>query len=53
MNGNTDFGFIYSFRGAYCSIYEKEPCLEIFDTKMDVMADTLTEMADKIIESTP
>ncbi|CAG7988520.1 unnamed protein product [Penicillium nalgiovense] len=37
------------FRGAYCSIYEKESCIDIFDTKMDVMADTLLEMADKMI----
>ncbi|OKL61874.1 hypothetical protein UA08_02276 [Talaromyces atroroseus] len=37
------------FRGAYCSIYEKESCIEIFDTKMDVMADSLSEMTDKII----
>ncbi|KAF4635579.1 hypothetical protein G7Y89_g2514 [Cudoniella acicularis] len=39
------------FRGAYCSEYEKEACLEIFDTKMDVIADTLPEMADKIIKA--
>ncbi|KAF4615868.1 hypothetical protein G7Y89_g15247 [Cudoniella acicularis] len=39
------------FRGAYCTEYEKEACLEIFDTKMDVMADTLPEMTDKIIEA--
>lgn len=37
------------FRGAYCTQYEKEPCLEIFDTKMDVIADTLLEMAEKIV----
>ncbi|CZR67124.1 probable 2-haloalkanoic acid dehalogenase [Phialocephala subalpina] len=40
------------FRGAYCTIYEKEPCLEIFKTKMDVMADTLPEMAEKMIAIT-
>ena len=39
-----------SFRGAYCSIYEKESCIEIFDTQMDVMADDLLEMADKMIQ---
>ncbi|KAJ5963436.1 uncharacterized protein N7479_003312 [Penicillium vulpinum] len=38
------------FRGAYCSIYEKESCIEIFDTKMDVMADILLELADKMID---
>ncbi|KAJ5543788.1 hypothetical protein N7513_003372 [Penicillium frequentans] len=37
------------FRGAYCSIYEKESCIEIFDTKMDVTANTLLELADSII----
>jgi 2-haloacid dehalogenase len=37
------------FRGAYCSIYEKEPCAEVFDTKMDVTAATLPEMAEKIV----
>jgi 2-haloacid dehalogenase len=39
------------FKGAYCTVYEKEPCLEIFDTEMDVMADTLIEMAQKIVAS--
>ena len=38
-----------SFRGAYCSIYEKESCIEVFNTKMDVIAETLPEMADKMI----
>ncbi|PYH92286.1 putative 2-haloalkanoic acid dehalogenase [Aspergillus ellipticus CBS 707.79] len=37
------------FRGAYCSVLEKEPCVEIFNTKMDVTADTFEEMTDKII----
>jgi len=36
------------FRGAYCSIWENEPCVEIFG-KMDVMAPTLPEMADQVI----
>ncbi|PWY96541.1 HAD-like protein, partial [Aspergillus sclerotioniger CBS 115572] len=40
------------FRGAYCSAYEKESRIEIFDTRMDVMADSLPEMADKIIAMT-
>ncbi|KAH6674803.1 HAD-like domain-containing protein [Halenospora varia] len=39
------------FRGAYCSVYEQDPCLEIYNTKMDVMADSLVEMADKIIKA--
>ncbi|PIG85962.1 putative 2-haloalkanoic acid dehalogenase [Aspergillus arachidicola] len=37
------------FRGAYCTVYEKESCAEIFDTQMEVLADSLPEMADKII----
>lgn len=40
---------INSFRGAYCSIYEKESCIEIFNTEMDAIADTLPEMADRMI----
>ncbi|KAI9641622.1 hypothetical protein NHQ30_009476 [Ciborinia camelliae] len=39
------------FKGAYCTEYEKEPCLDIFDTEMDVMADTLPEMAEKIVKA--
>ncbi|KAI1337499.1 putative 2-haloalkanoic acid dehalogenase [Xylariaceae sp. FL0016] len=37
------------FKGAYCSVYEKEDCKELFDVEMDVMADTLPEMAKKVI----
>lgn len=37
------------FRGAYCTVYEKESCAEIFDTQLEVFADSLPEMADKII----
>ncbi|KAF7594753.1 hypothetical protein BBP40_008460 [Aspergillus hancockii] len=39
------------FRGAYCSIYEREACEEIFDTRMEVFAGTLEEMAGGIIEA--
>ncbi|KAL3472046.1 HAD-like domain-containing protein [Aspergillus californicus] len=39
------------FRGAYCTIYEQDPCLEIFDTEMDVVADSLPDMADMIIKA--
>ncbi|ORY58577.1 putative 2-haloalkanoic acid dehalogenase [Pseudomassariella vexata] len=39
------------FKGAYCSVYEKEDCAELFGEKMDVMSDTLPEMARKIIEA--
>ncbi|KAE8155144.1 HAD-like domain-containing protein [Aspergillus avenaceus] len=37
------------FRGAYCTVYEKEACAEIFDTKLDVLAESLPEMAERII----
>lgn len=36
------------FKGAWCSVYEKEPVTEVFGTPL-VMADSLVEMADKII----
>ncbi|KAF2141391.1 uncharacterized protein K452DRAFT_288091 [Aplosporella prunicola CBS 121167] len=36
------------FKGAYTTIWEKEPCTEIFG-EMDVMAETPLEMAEKII----
>jgi 2-haloacid dehalogenase len=32
-------------------VYEKEDCKELFDVDMDVMADTLPQMAKKIIEA--
>ncbi|KAF5553823.1 2-haloalkanoic acid dehalogenase [Fusarium mexicanum] len=38
------------FKSAYCSVLEKEPCVDIFG-EMDVMSDTLSEMADKIIQA--
>ena len=34
--------------GAYCTVWEKEPCVDLF-RKVDVMADTLPELADGII----
>jgi 2-haloacid dehalogenase len=37
------------FRGAYCRVYEREACEEIFDAKMEVLAETLPEMAGGII----
>ncbi|KAE8352404.1 HAD-like domain-containing protein [Aspergillus coremiiformis] len=37
------------FRGAYCTVYEKEACAEIFDTRLEVLADSLPEMAEGII----
>lgn len=39
------------FRGAYCSVYEQDSCLEIFGDGMDVMADGLEEMAKKIVSA--
>ncbi|CAK4004384.1 Hypothetical predicted protein [Lecanosticta acicola] len=39
------------FRGAYCSAYEKEDCLELFGGKMEVMSRTLVEMAQKLVEA--
>ncbi|KEF54254.1 2-haloacid dehalogenase [Exophiala aquamarina CBS 119918] len=39
------------FTGAYCTVYEKEACLEIFDEEMKVMADSLPEMAEGIIQA--
>lgn len=36
------------FKGAYCSVWENEALTELFG-EMDVLADTLPEMADKII----
>ncbi|KAJ5332539.1 uncharacterized protein N7506_006322 [Penicillium brevicompactum] len=37
------------FRGAYCTIYEQESCAEIFDTEMEVLADALPQMAERIV----
>ncbi|CAL5870231.1 uncharacterized protein PFLUO_LOCUS4466 [Penicillium psychrofluorescens] len=39
------------FRGAYCTIYEQESCEEIFDTKMEVLEETLPLMAKRIVEA--
>ena len=39
------------FRGAYCTIYEKESCEEIFGAKMEVVADLLPDMARAIIKT--
>ncbi|KAF4456772.1 hypothetical protein F53441_1208 [Fusarium austroafricanum] len=38
------------FKAAYCSVLEKEPCVDIFG-EMDVVADSLSEMADDIIKA--
>ncbi|KAF4123825.1 2-haloacid dehalogenase [Geosmithia morbida] len=39
------------FRGAWCSALEKEPCLDVFqNAEMEVMADSLLELADGIIK---
>lgn len=39
------------FRGAYCTIYEQDPCSSIFSEKMEVMADDLLSMAQRIIDA--
>jgi len=36
------------FKAAWCSVWEKEPATEVFG-EVDVMADSLVEMAEKII----
>ncbi|TVY85429.1 (S)-2-haloacid dehalogenase 4A [Lachnellula suecica] len=36
------------FKSAWCSVWEKEECVDIFG-KSDVTADTLPELADKVI----
>lgn len=36
------------FKSAWCSVWEKEQCTEIFG-EADVTADSLPELADKII----
>ncbi len=36
------------FRSAWVSVFEKEQCVDIFG-QMDVTADSLPELADKII----
>ncbi|KAF9768143.1 hypothetical protein IL306_014588 [Fusarium sp. DS 682] len=41
---------VVGFKSAYCSVLEKEPCVDIFG-EMDVMSDSLSEMADKIIQA--
>lgn len=44
----TKTNFMCRFKGAWCSVWEKEPCTEVFG-ELDVLADTLPEMAEKII----
>lgn len=41
---------LVGFKGAYCSAYEKDDCLEIFGGEMEVMGDTLVEMAQKLVK---
>ncbi|XDG01569.1 hypothetical protein ABKA04_001184 [Annulohypoxylon sp. FPYF3050] len=38
------------FKGAYCTVWEKEPCTDLFG-EMDVMADSFPDMARKIIDA--
>ncbi|EOA88686.1 hypothetical protein ACJQWK_05744 [Exserohilum turcicum] len=38
------------FRGAWCSVYEHEPCLDVFsEAKMEVVTDSLVDMANGIV----
>lgn len=37
------------FLGAYCSILEREPCEEIFETKMEVISSSLPHLANEIV----
>ncbi|PWY87369.1 putative 2-haloalkanoic acid dehalogenase [Aspergillus heteromorphus CBS 117.55] len=37
------------FRGAYCSIYEKAPAFQVYDAALEVTADTLPDMAERVI----
>ena len=39
------------FKGAYCSVYEREDCLEIHGGEMEVMAESLPDMARRILEA--
>lgn len=39
------------FKGAYCTVYEQDPCEDIFEEKMDVVEDTLDEMARSIVKA--
>ena len=39
------------FKGAYCSVYEKEDCLEIHGGEMEVMTESLPDMAKRIVEA--
>jgi 2-haloacid dehalogenase len=39
------------FKGAYCSVYEKEDCLEIHGGEMEVVVASLPEMARRIVEA--
>lgn len=38
------------FKAAWCSVWELEPVPEVFG-EVDVVADSLVEMADKIIKA--
>lgn len=39
------------FRGAYCSVWENEALTDLFG-EMDVLSDTLPELADRVIAAT-
>jgi 2-haloacid dehalogenase len=39
------------FMGAYCTIYERDACESIFSEKMEVVADDLVTMAQRIVDA--
>lgn len=41
---------VAGFKGAYCSVYEREPCWEIFGGEVEVVAGDLVGMARMIVE---
>lgn len=41
---------VAGFKGAYCSAYENEPCWEVFGGEMEVVEETLVQMARSIIQ---
>ncbi|PYH47142.1 putative 2-haloalkanoic acid dehalogenase [Aspergillus saccharolyticus JOP 1030-1] len=40
------------FRGAYCTVYEGEPCYQVFEAGLDVTSESLVGMAEGIIKAT-
>lgn len=49
-NHVADLAWNFRFKAAWCSVWEVEALPEIFG-EVDVVADSLVEMADKIVEA--